>query len=143
MSDPTRLADALAAEHAAIFAYGPIGVKLDDRAGTGAARAAEETHRLRRDELVLTLAERGARAPVAEASYQLPFEVTDPDDAHRLAVLVEERVGAVWRAALPEVTGVDREQALVALVDTAVRATGWRRMAGIEPATVAFPGRPG
>lgn len=144
MTDPIRLADALAAEHAAIFAYGLIGVELggdDDQ--TAAAREAEEAHRQRRDALVQALAELDARAPVAEASYELPFEVAGADDARRLAVLVEERVGALWRAALPAVTGPDREQALAGLVDTAVRATGWRLAAGVEPATTAFPGTPG
>lgn len=143
-SDPTRLADALAAEHAAIFAYGLIGVRLaGSDSESGAARGAEEAHRARRDALVLTLTERGARAPVAEPSYQLPFEVTDAGAARRLAVLVEERVAAVWRAALPAVTGADRAPALDALVDAAVRATGWRRAAGVVPATIPFPGRPG
>jgi hypothetical protein len=141
-SDPTRLADALAAEHAAIFGYGVIGVWLaGDQAD--AARVAEEAHRARRDELVRTLVERGARAPIAEASYQLPFEVTDAGAAQRLAVLVEERVAGVWRAALPAVSGADRVRALDALVDAALRATGWRLAAGVEPATVPFPGAPG
>jgi hypothetical protein len=144
VSDPARLAGALAAEHAAIFAYGLIGAHLaGHRAGTRAARAAEEAHRSRRDRLVRALAERNAPAPAAEASYQLPFEVTGPDGARRLAILVEERVGAVWRAALPAVTGPDREGALDGLVDAAVRATGWRLAAGVEPATVPFPGAPG
>jgi hypothetical protein len=142
--DPTKLADALAAAHAAIFAYGLIGVGLaGDEADVRAARVAEEAHRTLRDNLVKTLTERQARVPVAEASYQLPFPVTDAGDARRLAVLVEERVAAVWRAALPAVTGGDRVRALDALVDAAVRATGWRLAAGVEPATVPFPGAPG
>lgn len=141
-SDPTRLADALAAEHAAIYAYGPIGVRLDDQEAA-AARRAEEIHRERRDTLVLTLAARGAEVPVAEASYALPFEVTDAGAARRLAILVEERIGAVWRAALPAAPDDDRGQVLDALVDAAVRATGWRLAAGVEPATIPFPGAPG
>jgi hypothetical protein len=140
-ADPAAgvLADALAAEHAAIYAYGPIGVRLDG-AEAGAAREAEAAHRVRRDALVLALAARDARAPVAEPSYRLPFPLADADDARQLAVLVEERVAALWRAVLPEVTGDERGQALDALVDAAVRATGWRLAAGVEPATVAFPG---
>jgi len=142
MSELTRLADALAAEHAAVFAYGLIGARLAGGDGTGAVRAAEEAHRSRRDALVLALTERSAPVPAAEASYQLPFEVTGPVAARRLAVLVEERVGAVWRAALPRLAGPDRRPALDALVDTALRATGWRAAAGVEPATVPFPGAP-
>lgn len=135
------LADALAAEHAAIFAYGPIGVRLED-ALADAARDAEAAHRRRRDALVLALAETEAQVPAPEPSYVLPFEVTDAADALRLAVLVEERVAAVWRAVLPETTGTSRTEALDALVDAALRATGWRRAAGQLPVTVPFPGAP-
>jgi hypothetical protein len=48
----------------------------------------------------------------------------------------------VWRAALAGVTRADREVVLEALVDSAVRATRWRVAAGVEPATLPFPGAP-
>jgi uncharacterized protein DUF4439 len=133
------LGEALAAEHAAIFAYGVIGGRLDgDEAD--AARAAEEAHRSRRDALLLRLSQVEATAPPAAASYELPFAVTDAGSARQLAILVEERVGAVWRANLPAAGREDRTEALAALVDAAVRATGWRIAAGVAPPTVAFPG---
>lgn len=137
-----QLAAALAAEHAAIFAYGPIGVRLTG-AAAAAARTAEAVHRTRRDALVLRLAELGATAPPAAAAYALPFPVTDQAGALRLAVHVEDGLAAVWRAALPATTDADRRTALEALTDCAVRATQWRRSAGISPLTVAFPGRAG
>jgi hypothetical protein len=183
------LADALAAEHAAIYAYGPIGARLEDELAD-AAREAESAHRDRRDALVVSLARRRVTAPGPHAAYDLPFPVAEFADALRLAVLVEERVAAVWRAvlarspaagategptagpgrgratsapadpggqpasALPDPGGAgpdrggpdrpvaDREVALAALVDAAVRATRWRAAAGIDPATVPFPGQP-
>lgn len=131
----TDLADALAAEHAAIFAYGVIGAHLEDH--RSAAREAERAHRSRRDELVLLL---GDQAPTAEPSYLLPFPVDNPDDAVQLAIVVEERVAAIWRGLLPESGADDRERALDALTDAAVRATRWRVAAGLEPATIPFPG---
>ena len=137
----TGLATALAAEHAAIFAYGAIGVRL-----TGAeqqeARAAEEAHRARRDALIVALATDGDSPPPTEPGYALPFPVTDRASALRLAVHVEERTAAAWRAALRETTGDQRAQALDGLIDCAVRATRWRRFAGLTPVTVPFPGRP-
>ncbi|MEV1289986.1 ferritin-like domain-containing protein [Micromonospora sp. NPDC049679] len=136
------LSAALAAEHAAIFAYGPIGVHLDAGAEKE-ARATEAAHRARRDELVLALAGDQATPPPAEPGYALPFPVTDRASALRLAVTIEERTGAVWRAALPVTTGAQRAQSLDALTDCAVRATRWRRIAGVVPTTVPFPGRPG
>ncbi|MEQ4305441.1 ferritin-like domain-containing protein [Plantactinospora sp. B6F1] len=135
------LAAALAAEHAAIYAYGLIGVRLSDGAAEQ-ARSAEAAHRSRRDGLVLLLTERGGPVPVAEPAYELPFAVTDEASALRLAVEVEERTAAVWRAALPATEGADRTRALNGLTDAAVRATRWRRTAGVNPATVPFPGRP-
>ena len=47
-----------------------------------------------------------------------------------------------WRAALPETTDADRSASLGALTDAAVRATRWRRLAGVTPLTMPFPGRP-
>lgn len=136
MSD--ALAAALAAEHAAIFAYGVIGARLKGDARSE-ARAAEAAHRARRDELILLLA--AATAPPAEPAYALPFPVTDADSALRLAIEIESRSAAVWRAALPAVDAGPRARVLAGLTDCAVRATRWRRLAGVTPATVAFPGR--
>ena len=135
-----QLVAAFAAEQAAIFAYGPIGVRLTG-AAADEARAAEAAHRARRDTLVVRLAELGvAPDPVAPA-YVLPFPVTDRASALRLATLIEEGGAAAWRAALPATTGPDRQAAVDALTDCAVRATRWRRLAGVTPVTVPFPGR--
>src|SRR5690606_20350691 len=137
-SAPTGLAAALAAEQAAIFAYGLLGAWLPEEEAE-AARQAEAAHRDRRDVLLTTLADRG-EPPVTGGIYQAPFPVTGPDQARELAILVEERVAAVWRATLADVTGEDRRMAVAALVDAAVRATGWRQAAGRDPAPVPFPG---
>ncbi|MFC0529645.1 ferritin-like domain-containing protein [Phytohabitans kaempferiae] len=137
---PESLASALNAEHAAIFAYGPIGVRLD-AASVAEARDAEAAHRARRDTLVLRLTELGTTPPPAAPSYELPYPLTDRSAALRLATEIEERTAAVWRAALPATAGADRATALAGLTDCAVRATRWRRRAGVAPATVPFPGR--
>lgn len=144
MTAPTAeeaLGAALTAEYAAIFAYGPIGVRLGGAART-AAREAEAAHRGRRDELVLRLSTGGGAVPADRAGYTLPYPVTDEAGALRLAVEVEERTAGYWRAALAATTGAERARALAALTDCAVRATRWRRTAGRDPVTVPFPGRP-
>jgi hypothetical protein len=140
MTAADALSAALAAEHAAIFAYGPIGVRLDS-ASAGDARAAESAHRTRRDALMLRLTALGATPPPAAAAYDLPFPLTDRAAALRLAIEIEERTAGLWRAALPETEGADRSTALAALTDCAVRATRWRRRAAVTPITVPFPGR--
>ncbi|GAB3145831.1 ferritin-like domain-containing protein [Micromonospora sonneratiae] len=135
-----QLAAALAAEHAAIFAYGAIGARLSG-AARREARETEAAHRSRRDALVILLTRDGATPPAPEPAYALPHAVTDSAGALRLAVTVEERTAAAWRAALATTTGAEREQALAGLTDCAVRATRFRRTAGTTPATVPFPGR--
>ena len=134
-----KLARALQAEHAAIFAYGTIGARLDG-ASVDLARRAETTHRARRDRLQLLLRARSAEAPAAEPGYALPFPVTDRISALRLAVAVEQRCAIAWQAALADTTGEDRQMALTALTDCAVRATQARTAAGIRPGVVALPG---
>jgi hypothetical protein len=68
--------------------------------------------------------------------------VTDRASALKLAVHVEDGVAQAWRAALPATADADRSISLSALTDAAVRATRWRRLAGITPLTLPFPGRP-
>jgi hypothetical protein len=135
-----RLVAALVAEHAAIFAYGLVGARLD-AATVPLAAQAELAHRSRRDTLVLRLSTRGANPPAAEPAYTVPSPVTDQASALQLAITVEERTAAAWRAALLQTDGEDRKPSLDALTDCAVRATRARRAAGRTPVTVPYPGR--
>jgi ferritin-like protein len=137
-----ELAAALAAEEAAIYAYGLIGAQLTAGRDRAEARGAEQAHRARRDLLVSRLAEANASTAPAPAGYELPFPVTDRPSALKLAVHVEDGVAQAWRATLPVTTGADRSTGLSALTDAAVRATRWRRVAGVTPLTMPFPGRP-
>ncbi|GAA1606556.1 ferritin-like domain-containing protein [Actinoplanes couchii] len=137
-----ELAAALAAEEAAIYAYGVIGVRLTADDEVSRARAAEQEHRSRRDILVARLAELQASSPPAPAAYELPFEVTDREGALKLAVHVEDGVAQAWRVLLPVTADAERADALAHLTDSAVRATRWRRLAEVTPLTMAFPGRP-
>jgi hypothetical protein len=136
-----QLAAALAAEEAAIYAYGALGVKLTGEGDRIEARAAEAVHRGRRDALVSRLSALKASTAPAPAAYELPFPVTDRQSAVKLAIHVEDGVAQAWRAVLPVTTQADRSTALHALVDAAVRATRWRRLGEVTPVTMAWPGR--
>lgn len=139
MTETPPLAVALAAEHAAIFAYGPIGVWLDEELADQ-AREAEASHREWRDTLMLHLTSQGLVPSTGAPSYTLPFEVTGVDSALRLAVQVEESAAGVWRALLARTDDSDRSLALAGLLDCALRATNWRVAAGMTPFTRVFPG---
>ena len=136
-----QLAAALAAEEAAIYAYGVLGVKLTGDGDRTEARAAEAVHRGRRDVLVSRLSALKASTAPMPAGYALPFEVTDRASALKLAIHIEDGVAQAWRAVLPVTTGADRTTGLNALIDAAVRATRWRRLGEVTPATMAWPGR--
>jgi hypothetical protein len=137
-----QLGAALAAEEAAIYAYGVIGVRLNSRGDETEARAAEQAHRGRRDYLVARLSQLRASSAPSPAGYELPFPVTDRASALKLAIQVEDGVTQSWRPVLAVTTGNDRGTALAAMTEAAVRATRWRRLAEVTPATLAFPGRP-
>jgi ferritin-like protein len=137
-----QLSAALAAEEAAIYAYGLVGVNLTGTGDIAEARTAEAAHRSRRDVLVSRLDQLRASTAPAPAGYELPFAVTGRAAALKLAIHVEDGVAAAWRAVLPVTTGADRSTALSALTDSAIRATRWRRLAEVTPVTLPFPGRP-
>lgn len=131
----SALQTALADEHAAVYGYGVLGVRL-----TGAQRAAAQnaydTHRARRDVLI-TLIEAASAAPVAAApAYVLPFPVVTAADAAKLAARLEERLGAAYADMVQAAEGNTRRTGLEWLTDSAVRAVRWRGT------SVAFPGLP-
>jgi len=132
-----QVAAALAAEEAAIYAYGIIGVELPEGAQVTEARAAEQAHRDRRDYLVGKM----DQPRTSPAGYRMPFPVTDRGTALKLAIHVEDGVAQAWRPVLAATQDADRMTALAAMTDAAVRATRWRRLAAVSPATMAFPGR--
>ena len=132
------LTAALVAEHAAIYGYGVLGAHLSG-AALGQAQQAEAAHRGRRDHLLVLLTAAGVDPPAPAVAYTVPFPVTDPASAQRLAVQLEERTAAIWRVALGPTSGEQRKIALDALLDTALRAARWRRASGTEPGTVPLP----
>jgi hypothetical protein len=131
----TALQRALAAEHAASYAYGLAGPFLLGEVQRE-ARAAHAGHLARRDRLAAHLADAG-QVPTAPAPiYDLPGPVTNPATAQALVLVVEERLAAVWADAVAAPEPGLREMSALALQETAVRAARWRG------ASVAFPGLP-
>jgi hypothetical protein len=130
----------LAAEHAAVFAYGVLGPRLSER-DRQRATDSEAAHRETRDAAAALLSGRGSTPVPAERAYALPYPVPDAATARKLALLVEERVAATWRAAVAVTAGEARRIGVDALGAAAVRAASWRAVAKPGgPATVAFPG---
>ena len=94
-----RLRATLAAEYAALYAYGRLGVWLEKELRP-VAHDAEAAHRARRDALIVHLDEIKAAPVDPDTAYGLPFAVTDRDTALRLAIQVEDKVAATWHSTL-------------------------------------------
>ncbi|MFJ5550451.1 ferritin-like domain-containing protein [Streptomyces sp. NPDC093225] len=124
---------ALAAEHAAVYAYGIVGARV---AGERApeARTAYAAHHARRDALTRTVRALGGTPRPSEAAYALPAPVRTTADAERLAAGVEDRVAGAYSDLVRAAEGPLRREAADALTAAALRAARWRG------GGVAFPG---
>lgn len=137
------LQPALAAEHAAVWAYGLAGAFMAEELAGQLAEAAA-AHRARRDATERMLIDAGVLPVQAEPGYLTPEPVTDAVSALRLAVTVETDAAAAWRSVIersPAEPGL-RGAALDGLTGAAVRSARWRAAAGSVPSTVPFPGAP-
>jgi hypothetical protein len=127
----------LAAEHAAVYAYGVLGARLDVERRV-AAVAAYDAHRLLRDSLLARLRSRGLATPGPALAYAMPA-----GSPVLQAIAVETDLCVRWRDLVGATDSHDlRALAVRALSDAAVRATRWRRTARITPAAPPWPGRP-
>lgn len=129
----------LEAEHAAVWAYGVLGARLED-AQLDRAREAAQAHRRSRDALVLLVRARGAVPPAPALAYDSRADTKA--QALALAVRVEDDLAARWLdlvAATAE--PALRRLAVEGLQGCAARAARWRSSAGLRPTTRPFPGR--
>jgi hypothetical protein len=134
------LFDAVAAEHATIYGYGLVSAHSTPDVNDLVSAAMAE-HRDRREATIAMLAARSVDPPLPAAGYQMPIEVNNPTDAANLAVRMEQDTAVAWRAVLEQETDAQgRAFAVTALTQCAVTAARWRRVLGISPLTVAFPG---
>lgn len=123
------LQSTLEAEHAAVYVYGLLGARTSesgDPALYAALRAAYETHRQRRDDLIGEIAALGAAPVGPAAAYDAP-DGLDSADAVTRAALVLERGCASTYAALVGSTRDDRRRAAIGLLhDAAARELVFR-----------------
>jgi hypothetical protein len=126
----------LAAEHAMVWAYGTLGGRLPDDE-QDRARTLLVAHERTRDSLRAALLAVGGTPPVAEAAYELPFELTDAASARRLAAQIETRLAAVYADLVAADARADlRQRAVPGLTAAALRAQSW------GAPVIAVPGLP-
>jgi hypothetical protein len=131
----SALQTALGNEHAAVYGYGVLAVRLTG-AERDAARNAYNTHRARRDILIGLIEAQGDKPVAAAPAYAIPFPVNTAADAKRLATQLEQRLGASYADVILSSSGDTRRTGLEWLTDATVRAVQW------SGTSVAFPGLP-
>ena len=129
--------EALAAEYAAIYAYGIIGaqVTLDERP---TAEAAITAHRAARDELRSTMAELAIPAPPAEPAYATG-EIDTPEAARALAVSVETALVPRYAQLAAQVSGERRGWCAAQAQQCATRAISWGGPSQAFPGVTVAP----
>lgn len=139
-SDQAAWFDAVAAEHAAIYGYGVVSARVMPDQNDLVSEAVAQ-HRNRREAALSLLKVRSVTAPLPAAGYQLPFPVTGPIGAGKLAVQMESDCAVAWRAVMEQSDSEqDRAFALTGVTQCAVMAARWRRVLRAWPVTTAFPG---
>lgn len=137
------LQSALAAEHAALWMYGLASAYVTGQAGTEVIAAMAVVQNLR-DATARRLTAGGAAPQPAKPAYVVPKPVTDQVSALGVLALAEADATVAWRGVLERTDDAAvRTAAGSALVDSAVRQTRWRRLAGETPSSVALPGQAG
>ncbi|KWX65775.1 ferritin-like domain-containing protein [Mycobacterium sp. NAZ190054] len=134
------LFDAVATEHATVYAYGVVSAHSTPDVNYLVSDAMDE-HRKRREAAIALLDERGVQAPLPAAGYRLPSEVDAPEDAVNLAISMEEDAAVAWRAVVEQATDHSaRALGVTAMTECAITAARWRAIRGDESVIVAFPG---
>lgn len=135
------LQNALAAEHAALWMYGLVAAHAPKQADTVAA--AIVSHQGTRDAAANMIVVGGGTPVGPEPAYVSPQDASDEASALQLAIVIEEDCAAAWRAVAGFTDDSSlRGTALSALTECAMRMVTWRRAAGLDAVTTAFPGDP-
>jgi hypothetical protein len=137
----TALEAAMAAEHAALWAYGLVAAYDPDVASTVSDMVAQ--HRQMRDTTANLIVQGGATPVGPEAAYTTPEPVSDKRSALQLALTIESNCAAAWRSVVGHTDDSTlRGTGLSALTDCAMRMVTWRQQADDKTVTVPFPGDP-
>ncbi|MFY0409124.1 DUF4439 domain-containing protein [Solicola sp. PLA-1-18] len=126
--------EALAAEHAAVYAYGVVAGRLDrDTPPQVRATASYRAHLERRDVVAARIAAADAVPVQAEPAYELPGRITDAASARPVAQQVEDRCAVVHAAVVAAAEDDRRTEALGWLTDCATRLLAWGGSASALP----------
>jgi hypothetical protein len=128
MTPLEALQQTLAGEHAAVYVYGALAGRVSASAQPVLAEglaAAYTTHRGRRDQLIAMVRAAGGDPVASDVSYELPNPSRTTVQLEAGALLTEERCADVYAAMVGSTSRGDRQWAIDALTDAAVRLLGF------------------
>ena len=139
MTPLEALQQTLAGEHAAVYVYRALAGRVStsgDPELAGGLATAYAVHRGRRDQLVTMVRAASGDPVAADVSYQLPNPSRTAAQLRSGALVTEQRCSDVYAAMVGSTSRANRQWAIDALTDSAVRQLGF---AG---APDSFPGVP-
>ena len=134
------LQTALGAENAALWLYGTASAFANGAVAPEISSALNAVQNLR-DATGQRLTAGQVTPQPAQPAYLVPKPMADQSSALADLAIAEADATVAWRSVLEHTDDAGlRSAAMAALVDSAVRQTRWRRLAGLTPASVAMPG---
>jgi len=118
------LQQALAGEHAAVYVFRALAGRVSTSAQpmlAGRLAAAYTTHRARRDQLTAMVRAAGGDPVAADVSYELPNPSRTATQLAAGALVTEQRCAEVYAAMVATTSQANRQWALDAMTDAAVR----------------------
>jgi hypothetical protein len=128
MTPLQALQSTLAGEHAALYVYGVLGGRTSVSAYPDLARLVDDaytTHRGRRDQLIAMVRAAHGAPVAAEVSYRLPNPCRTWHELSAAALETEQRCSAVYADMVGSTSQANRQWAIDALTDAAVRTLGF------------------
>jgi class 3 adenylate cyclase len=122
------LQEALAGEHAAVYVYGVVGGRVSLSAEPvlwQRVRSAYTVHRGRRDQLLVMVRDMGEEPVASAVAYAVPNPAAGADELAAVGLEIERRCTAVYADVVGSTWGANRQWALEALTDSAVRQLGF------------------
>jgi len=126
----------LAGEHAAVWVFGTLGGQTSaaDQPGLFAAvTRSYVVHRSRRDQLIRAVRDLGVEPVASAVAYALPNDLATPARVTAAARETEHRAVAGYADLVASTYADQREWAIEALTDSAVRELGFRGSPEIFP----------
>ena len=137
MTPLQALQQTLAGEHAAVYVYGVLGGRVSSSEQPDLARrlsSAYTVHRGRRDQLTAMVRDAHGDPVAAQTSYEVPTPAVTAAQLGAAARVIEQRCASVYADTVGSTSLGNRQWAIDALLDAAVRELSF----GAQPER--FPG---